>query len=178
MDGKLSEEEVKLIPHANVKTADMKFSCQLAPAQPATLCPLARLWELKEARLPKGCAADDCTVGITATLDEVELYGNITCTDPPVYEAHASLLYTHSVHPESYMPGERTVKSYVPLTVRGFLDAAFRMQGVTRVQRMRSEGQVISSGLFGSKSFEEAVSERIQLQGGHFAFWFQRDSGS
>lgn len=95
-------------------------------------------------------------------------------TDPPAYEASASLLYTHSLNPESYITGERTVKSDVPLTVRGFLDATFRIQGVTRVQPMHCEGQVISSGVFGSKSFEEAVSERIRLHGGHFDLVFNR----
>jgi hypothetical protein len=177
-------EQVKLIPRANTKTAEMEFKCQLAPAQPVTLCPLAHLWDLEEEHLPRGFTAADFptrTVGIIATPNDLELYGDMIFTDPPVYEARASLLYKHDWKPQCYITGERTVKSDFPLTVRGFLDAAFRMPGVTRVhEEVYFEDPAIGSGVFRRKSFEEAlsfeetVSERIRLHGGHYDLMFNR----
>jgi hypothetical protein len=169
-------EEVKLVPRPNIKTADMEFTCQLAPTQPATLCPLAHLWNLDEERLPKGFQAADppsCTVGIIATPSELELYGDMIFTDPPVYEACAKLWYSHNKNRQCYITGERTVKSEFPLTVRGFLDTAFRMRGEISVHDVECEAHV-AGALLQDTSFEEVICEWIRQLGGHFDLVFNR----
>jgi hypothetical protein len=169
-------EEVMLIPRANAKTADMEFTCQLAPAQPTTLCPLTQLWDLKADWLPKNLTADDpftCFVGIIATPHELELFGDMIFTDPPIYEACAKFWYSHNRNRECYITGERTVKSEYPLTVRGFLDAAFRMRGETNVHDESCDDPV-AGVLFHSTSFEEVIYEWIRQLGGHFDLVFNR----
>jgi hypothetical protein len=170
-------EDVKLVPRANSQTADMEFTCQLAPTQPVTLCPLAQLWDLKADRLPRCLTADDdpftCSVGIIATPGEVELYGDMILTDPPIYEACAKLWYSHNRNRECYVTGDRTVKSDSPLTVRGFLDAAFRMRGEISVHDEDCEDPV-AGVLLHDMSFEEVVSELIRQLGGHFDLVFNR----
>jgi hypothetical protein len=169
-------EEIKLIPRANIKTAEMRFTCQLAPAQPTTLCPLAQLWDLKRDRLPKGFTTDNspmCAVGIIATPQDVDLYGDMIFTDPPVHEACAKLWYSHNRIQGCYFTGERTVKSDFPLTVRGFLDAAFRMRGETTIHDESLDDPVVGVVLHHT-SFEEAISEWIRQLGGHFDLVFNR----
>jgi hypothetical protein len=172
-------EVVKLIWRANYQTADMEFTCQFAPVQPVRLCPLAHLWDLAADRLPRCLIADDsftCSVGIIATPGEVELYGDLVFTDPPIYEACAKLQYSHSSHSqyqECYITGERTVKSDYPLTVRGFLDAAFRMRGELSVHYEYCDDPV-AGVVHRERSFEEVVSELIRQLGGHFDLVFNR----
>jgi hypothetical protein len=171
-----SNEEVKLIPRANTRTADMEFNCQIVPIPPVTICPLAQLWELKDDQLPTGFTAADSparTVGISATSSELELYGDMILTDPPVYEACAKLWYSHSQIEGCYIVGERTVKSDFPLTVRGFLDAAFRMNGETSVHD-ESCDDPIAGVVLHNDSFEEVIFEWIRALGGHFDLVFNR----
>jgi hypothetical protein len=174
-----TNDEVKLVPRANSKTADMEFSCRIAPVQPITVCPLAQLWDLKKDQVPKGftTTADSAiynTIGITATPSELELYGAMLLADPPVYEACAKLWYSHSAIPGCYITGERTVKSGFPLTVRGFLDAAFRMKGETTVVHDEKFDDPVAGVVLRSDSFEEVILERIRALGGHFDLVFNR----
>jgi len=173
--GELHLEEVKLFPRANTKTAKVEFSCQPSPVQPARICPLIHLWNVPENQLPEGFTTPNlptCSVGITATPDELGKFGTMMFADPPIYEVCSRLHYRHNLNPKCYITGQRTVTSDSPLTIHGFLDAAFRMKGFTDVHDRDDTGRLIHQQI--EDSFEEAVAERIQLHGGYFDLVFNR----
>ena len=134
--GDLHLQETKLLPRANTKTPYWESLCEPSPVQPARTCPLIHSWGIPKDQWPTELTDTDLPVtcvGIIATPEELARFGTMLFTDPPVYEVHAKLHYRHNRDANLYITGERHVKSEFPLTVHGFLDAAFRMPGDTCV---------------------------------------------
>jgi hypothetical protein len=178
--GDLHLQETKLLPRANTKTPYWESLCEPSPVQPARTCPLIHSWGIPKDQWPTELTDTDLPVtcvGIIATPEELARFGTMLFTDPPVYEMHAKLHYRHNRDANLYITGERHVKSEFPLTVHGFLDAAFRMPGDTCVHDVGFrdvETGGVSQRHMANSSFEEAVADRIQLHTGYFNLVFNK----